>query len=346
MEDLNEIPYREVPGTLVVFLIGRTSLNLETTATVETRTQRSAPSYPDVIPKQKIIRTECRQLDGCDVSFLVKAYLPDIVVVEAFLSLDDILAATVLEQKRRLTEACRNVLDQYGCDTMFDEDCSVFCVSGYRGDPELFLSMSGNRIAQLLKNEDVELDEEEVRSTLGVSLKYGKDDITIIDWDGAIIFDAGGDFQGDIELLEIANLRLLRSRILSDDLDKRLEKTLRLLRSPRRMPLVRTRDVRRVLKDIIEIRAQSILESGAVEHNIKLIGDWYSARLYSLMAKKYHLEEWARDIREKLDMIEDVYTMASENFSITFRAMIEFVILAGWFILLLLYIGEFFLVSQ
>jgi hypothetical protein len=192
----------------------------------------------------------------------------------------------------------------------------------------------------------VELDEEEVRITLGVSLKYGKDDITIVDWDGAFIFDAAGDFQSDIELLQISNLQLLRSRILSDDLDKRLEKTLRLLRRPRRMPIFRSREVRKVLKEIIEIRTQSILETEIVEHNIKLIGDWYSARLYSLIAKKYHLDEWAKDIKDKLDMLEDVYTMASENFSISYRATIEFVILAGWFILLLLYIGEYFLVTQ
>jgi hypothetical protein len=327
-------------------MIGRTTLNLDATSTVETRTLRSAPSYPDVIPKQKIIRVERRTVNGGEVAFLVKAYLPEAVVVEATVAVENVLSAEALEFKRELSTECRKVLDEFSCSRDFDEDCSVFCVSDYSGDPEVFLSLFGNRIAQFLKNEDVELDEEEVRITLGVSLKYGKDDITIVDWDGAFIFDAAGDFQSDIELLQISNLQLLRSRILSDDLDKRLEKTLRLLRRPRRMPIFRSREVRKVLKEIIEIRTQSILETEIVEHNIKLIGDWYSARLYSLIAKKYHLDEWAKDIKDKLDMLEDVYTMASENFSISYRATIEFVILAGWFILLLLYIGEYFLVTQ
>lgn len=346
METLADIPFREVPGDLVVFMIGRTDVNLVANTTVETRTQRSAPSYPDVMPKQQIIRTEQRQVDGRDVAFLVKAYVPDMVVVESTVSLGNVLSSDALELKRRLTGECRKVLDEFKCNRDFDEDCSAFCVSAYSGDPEVFLSLFGSRIAQLLKNEDVELDEEEVRNTLGSSLKYGKDDITIVDWDGTFIFDAAADFQSDIELLEIANLQLLRSRILSDDLHRRLEKTLGLIRTTRRMPIFRSRDVRRALKEIIEIRTQSILESESVEHNIKLIGDWYSARMYSLIAKKYHLEAWAADIKEKLDMIEDVYAMASENFSISFRAMIEFIILAGWFVLLLLYIGEYFLVSQ
>jgi len=185
------------------------------------------------------------------------------------------------------------------------------------------------------------LDEEEVKATLSTSLKYGKDDITIVDWDGAFIFDAEGDFRSDIELFEIANLQLLRSRILNSELDKRLEKTLSRLRKPGRLPLLRSREVRKVLMEVIEIRTQSILESEAVEHNIKLIGDWYSARLYSLISKKFHLEAWATDIKDKLQTIEDVYTMAADNFSINYRATLEFVILAGWFLLLLLYVAEF-----
>lgn len=100
-----------------------------------------------------------------------------------------------------------------------------------------------------------------------------------------------------------------------------------------------------MLRDIIEIRTQSILESEVVEHNIKLIGDWYSAKLYSLIARKFHLDAWSKDIKEKLDTLEDVYTMVAENFSLSYRATIEFVILAGWFILLLLYIGEFLMLK-
>jgi hypothetical protein len=268
------------------------------------------------------------------------------VVVEATVSLEDILSDSTLELKRQLIVVCRSVLQEFSCGAEFDEEYSVHCISGYSGDPEVYLTLHGGRIAALLKNEAVPLDEEEVRATLSVSLKYGKDDITIVDWDGAFIFDAAGDFQSDIELFEIANVQLLKSRVLDDELDRRLEKTLALLGSPKKLPVLRSRDVRRVLKEIIGIRTQSILESEAVEHNIKLIGDWYSARLYSLIARKFHLEEWSRDIKEKLQTLEDVYTMAADNFSISYRASIEFVILAGWFVLLLLYLAEFLIVGK
>jgi hypothetical protein len=330
-----------IPGKLVVFLFGETGMNLETSELVEIKTVKSAPSYPDVIPKQKVIKVEKRMVDGVEVGFVVKAYLPDVVVVEASLDMDDILSDTTLEFKRSLINECRKVLGAFGCDPKFDEEYSVYCISGYSGDPEAYLSLYGDTIAAFLKNERISLDEEEVRATLSSYLKYGKDDITIVDWDGAFIFDSSGDFESNIELFEIANLQLLKSRILDYDLDERLGKTLSMMGVTKGLPIIRSGEVRKVVKEIIEIRTQSILESEAVERNIKLIGDWYSAKLYSLISKKFHLDSWKAEIKEKLDTLEDVYTMATENFSVSYRATLEFIILAGWFVLLILYVVEF-----
>ena len=330
-----------IPGKLVVFLFCETGMNLETSAVVEFKTVKSAPSYPDVIPKQKVIKVEKRMNDGVEVGFVVKAYLPDVVVIEASLDMDDILSDATLELKRSLINECRKILGEFGCDPQFDEEYSVYCISGYSGDPEVYLSLYGDKIAAFLKNERISLDEEEVKSTLSSYLKYGKDDITIVDWDGAFIFDSAGDFESNIELFEIANLQLLKSRILDYDLDERLEKTLRLMGVPKRLPIIRSGEVRKVVKEIIEIRTQSILESEDVERNIKLIGNWYSAKLYSLISKKFHLDSWKSEIKEKLDTLEDVYTMATENFSVSYRATLEFIILGGWFVLLILYVAEF-----
>ncbi len=334
-----------ISGRLVVFLFGETSVNLETSKVVEIKALKSAPSYPDVIPKQKVIKVETRAVDGAGVEFLVKAYLPDVVVVEASVDMTDILSDTTLDFKRSLINQCRKVLGEFGCDPQFDEEYSVYCISSYSGDPEECLSRHGDKIAAFLKNEKISLDEEQVKATLSTYLKYGKDDITIVDWDGAFIFDSSGDFDSNIELFEIANLQLLKYRILDFDLDDRLEKTLKLMGVSKRLPVIRSGEVRRVLREIIEIRTQSILESEAVERNIKLIGDWYSAKLYSLVSRKFHLDSWKAEIKEKLDTLEDIYTMATENFSVSYRATLEFVILGGWLLLLLLYIGEFFLLQ-
>jgi hypothetical protein len=117
-----------LPGRLVVFLFGETGMNLEATEVVAIKTVKSAPSYPDVIPKQKVIRLDKRQVDSINVNFIVKAYLPDVVVVEASLDMDNILSDATLEFKRSLINECRKVLGEFGCDPLFDEEYSVYCI--------------------------------------------------------------------------------------------------------------------------------------------------------------------------------------------------------------------------
>ena len=46
---------------------------------------------------------------------------------------------------------------------------------------------------------------------------------------------------------------------------------------------------------------------------LKLIGDPYLARVYRLMAKRFHLEEWEQSIRRKLEVTEGVYRVVSDQ---------------------------------
>lgn len=90
---------RPIPGRIVTFLIGRTDHDLTATEVVDIKALKSAPGYPDVIPKQKVIKLERRLVVEKEVVFLVKAYPPHIVVVEASLDRDDMLASDALEIK-------------------------------------------------------------------------------------------------------------------------------------------------------------------------------------------------------------------------------------------------------
>jgi hypothetical protein len=327
-------------GKLVTFIVGKTELNLETSQASESKSIRRAPNYPDVIPKQKVLKVWSEKIGQREAQFLVKAYLPNIIIVEGTVPVNDFLSPVVFDIKRTLLGSCRKLLAEFGCRSDFDEEYSVYCVSNYSGEREKFIGIYGDAIASLLKNEKEPLDEEEIRQTIQSQIKYGKDDLTIVDWDGAFLMDMKEDFEPNIELFEIANYQLLKSRILDNELDGRLKITASFLSGKKRRILFGSKLLKRLLGEIIQIRTDSILESASIEQNIKLIGDWYSARVYHLISKKFHLEDWGKNINEKLDILEDVYVMASDNFSISFRTTLEFVLIAGWFVLL---IGWFFL---
>ncbi|HHT9130295.1 MAG TPA: hypothetical protein ACFYEC_05460 [Candidatus Brocadiaceae bacterium] len=334
-----------VRGTLVSFLVGLTELNLDTAEVVDIKKVKSSPSYPDVIPKQMVVKVEKRTVESREVDFLVKFCPPGIIIVEASIDLENILDERVFDIKRCLFVECRTILREYHCDPSFDEEYSVYCVSDYKGDPENVISAHKASIAGLLKTERIPLDEEEIKTTLKFNIKYSKDDLTIVDWDGAFVFDPRGDFASNIELLEIANLQLLKLRVLEHELEERLEKAARLLQRTtlRKIPWLKSREIRHSLREITQIRTESILEFEATERNIKLIGDWYSARLFDLMTKKLHLEAWRTNINKTLDALEDIYSMISENFSMSFSTTLEFIITLGWFLLLVGYFSLFFL---
>ena len=204
-----------------------------------------------------------------------------------------------------------------------------------------------DEIAAFLKSEKQPLDEKEIEYTLSKQIKYAKDDLVIVDWDGAFVFDTVGQIDDIIDLFQTANLQLLRYRTLDSELDERLRKVTKFARVPNTKTMIFNRkELAKAFREVIEVRGQAIADFEAIDRDIKLIGDWYSARLYDLVSKKFKLEEWRKTIQSKLESLEDIYTIVAENFSISRHQLLEliqiilfFVLQIGWFALIIL---EFF----
>src|SRR3989338_7884882 len=96
---------------------------------------------------------------------------------------------------------------------------------------------------------------------------------------------------------------------------------------------LKRRALAEAFKEIIAIRSQSIAEFEAADRDIKLIGDWYSARLYDMVSKKFKINEWRKAIQDKLESLEDIYSIITENFSISRQQRLEIIQIALFFIL-------------
>ena len=59
---------------------------------------------------------------------------------------------------------------------------------------------------------------------------------------------------------------------------------------------------------------------------LKLVGDQYLARVYRLLATRFHLNEWERNIQRKLDVIQDVYEVLSDQADSYRTQFLEFVV--------------------
>ncbi len=327
---------------IISFVISETP-RLKKGEVLEQKPLQSAPQYYEsAIPHQFALGEEKAKVGGRDVQFLVRSYPPDNMVVEASIEVEDIFSDQAFKLREELINACQKISQKRGGKPELSEEYSVALVSGYEGDPEQFLS-KGKEIAAFLKSEKEPLDENEIEYTLSKQIKYGNNDLVIVDWDGAFVFDTKGEIDDVIDLLQTANLQLLRYRALDFELDSRLSRVTKLTAADTKVLSWKRKEIEKAFQEVIAVRTKAIADFEAIDRDIKLIGDWYSARLFDLLSKKFKLEEWRKGVQSKLDSLEDIYSIIAENFSISRTHLMEliqiilfFVLQVGWFVLIIL----------
>ena len=335
------MPMRNQLATLV---LGEVSKAVRGTI-FQSSTMKSGPHYfPSSVPHQVTITEEKAKIDGQEITFSIQGYQPDILVIQTNSVVPDIFdEEKVSALEKNIYEQSYKILKRHGGSDAYSENYSIFQVSDYKSDPEQFLT-NASSIAALLKSEKLTLDPKEVEYTLSTQIKYAKHDLSIIDWDGAFLFDVEGDFGLAIELLTLANLQLLRHRILDRKLDERLENMLNLIREPKKSHWIfQNKALVEEVRSVIKNRITSISAFQSLERDIKLIGDWYSARFYDLATKKFKINEWKDSIKEKMDSIEDIQSTFIENFTVSRKDWAEWLVIIGWLILIIM---EFVLLAK
>ncbi|MBI5733177.1 hypothetical protein HY967_04510 [Candidatus Jorgensenbacteria bacterium] len=308
---------------------------------------KSAPHYfESSVPHQVILDEEKIKIDEQEIAISLRGYPHDILLIQATINIPNIFNEQVFDLEDKMFDACYKILKKRGGNEELSEMYSFFVVSEYTGEPEQFFK-HGPIIASLLKSERAALDEKEVEYTLGTQIKYGHNDLAIIDWDGAFIFDPEGDVESTIELITLANLQLLRYRILDRRIDEQLEKMSQFMKEPKQKLSMlfhpKHKEITKHLQEIMRYRMAAITAFQTVERDIKLIGDWYSARLYDLAVKKFKINDWRNSIKEKLESVEDVYHTVTEHFGLSLKDRAEFiqiilffVLQVGWLVLIVL----------
>lgn len=340
---------------LISFVIAGAARPKKAKEAVQSPIVKSAPHYFEaMVPQQFIINQNKLVIRGREGIITLKTYQPDALLAEARFELDDIFADEVFDIKEEAIASCHELLKKSGAkdEDRYSEEYSLYVVADYLGDPEQFLK-NKERIASLLKSEKLALDPLEIDYTLSSQLKYSKNDLVIIDWDGAFLFDPIGeeaDIDPVVELIQLANLQLLRYRMLDSNLDAHLKRMAKLMQGyPAAKPFfLKNKELTNAFREVIAIRSKSLAEFDALDRDIKLIGEWYSARLYDLALKKFKMDEWKRTVKDKLESLEDEYTIISENFSVSRTQFLEvvqiilfFILQLGWFVLIILEFGEF-----
>jgi hypothetical protein len=252
--------------------------------------------------------------------------------------MNDVLSTAAIQQReiveRNLTE--RFVPVEYRTNGMFEE-YTILLLTQAKPTTDKYVDRNASSLARFIRSQREVFDEPEITEILSSRVRYSKHDLTLVDWEGAVIIAPNGDFQSDIELLKVGNYQLLRFRML----DNSLEKMLDTINESFLLKSRRVRPTRGAIRRIVEHRMEVMVDFERTEQTLLLIGDWYTAKLYTAIRSEFYLEEWKNTIRGKLDNLESIVQTIKDNFTLSWESLWGRLEMAGWAILLIGYIYLF-----
>ena len=63
-----------------------------------------------------------------------------------------------------------------------------------------------------------------------------------------------------------------------------------------------------------------------VTHITKFLGDWYLARVYLIARERFHLDQWSASVEQRLEKLEDLYSVVRGEVSERRMLWLEIVI--------------------
>jgi hypothetical protein len=177
--------------------------------------------------------------------------------------------------------------------------------------PGRLLEQQGAWLAGLVRLESGSLSSPEIEEALRLHLSYSPEDLVIPDWAAAVLIDC--DCDETLQAIEFANLQLLEFRHIDNRLDDSLAAANRLISPLRRWSLPLLRGHGRSLRALGSLKVEFTGLFERAENALKLVGDQYLARVYQLLARRFHLDEWEQAIQRKLEAGEGVYQVLSDQ---------------------------------
>ena len=167
------------------------------------------------------------------------------------------------------------------------------------------MAQHGREIAQIVRGENRTLSDSEFREILDASISYYPNDLLVVGWSAAFVFDNPAAAGPTIQLLEYANTQLLEFRHYDELLTRVLAGVYRSIDKGtgvwRRWGLAgEAESLNTVRLDVIEIAERT-------ETSIKFLSDMFYARMYRLAAARVGVPDYRRLVDQKLQTAGELY---------------------------------------
>lgn len=180
-------------------------------------------------------------------------------------------------------------------------------------------------LGHALQFESEGLSARQQEEALGHGISYYTNDLVLLDWNAAVIYDS--DYDDAVSVLELLNVELLEARFIDAEIDKHIDAVAELLHNRTAWSVPFRTPYKKTLHDLAELQIESSILAERVDNALKLIGDLYLARLHAAAAERFYLLEWEQTISRKLGIIDNHYRLLIDRVRTAQSQTLELVII-------------------
>ncbi|MBI5884748.1 hypothetical protein HZB89_01475, partial [archaeon] len=251
------------------------------------------------------------------------------------------LEQVVKEYRDRLLKRVTPALTNPAQKPYFKEDYIIYYIKKFekKATAAELAKAHEKEIANLLRFESGNLSEEEIKGVWQNKTSYYANELVLVDFNAAFVYDETEPEPLDLfNVLEYAKLQLLELRYYDSVLDKAIAKTHDDLGKLNK--LVVFFKTAKIMQDLSEIKlnVSEIIEK--IDNALKLIGDMYLVKVYSIAGHEFHLVEWEENVKKKLALIAEIYGKLEARVNNMRFTLLEGLLVCLELIFIYLWIGE------
>jgi len=187
--------------------------------------------------------------------------------------------------------------------------------------------MAAVDLVPLLSGEHRPLSEGARADLLRSRFSYYADDLVVLTWDRAFIYEPRGD--SDVaDVLEVANAQLLEMRYYDELLDAELPRMYDLVETTRRgLNVFASRRYAGLARRLYTLVAEVTELTEKIDNALQVTEDVYLARIYAAALELYRVPTVSAAVDRKLSIIRDTYTALYDEASSSRSELMEAAIL-------------------
>lgn len=177
--------------------------------------------------------------------------------------------------------------------------------------------------ALMLAENQVRLSKEMKESLCETIYQYGENDLAIIEWNSAIVIEPGGS--RDIpDILEFAVTHLMEMRYYDDLLDIKLNNLYEDIQ--RKRPSIWASKYDRLYEEASSRYIEFIEFLERVENSLKVVGDFYLAKIYRGATTQFRVKDWQDSVTRKMNILAQVSNLLQGEMNMRRSHLLEIIV--------------------